>query len=120
MTILIVDDVEDYTAALRRALQADHEILTASSLETAQAAMDPKVDLVLTDIRLSEADLANRDGILFLAWLREHFPTTRVLVMSAYRDFDAAVDAVNLGADGYLKKPVNLRELKQRISELVQ
>jgi YesN/AraC family two-component response regulator len=36
-------------------------------------------------------------------------------MMSAYRDFDAAADAMNLGAKYFLKKPINLQELREAI-----
>jgi len=53
-----------------------------------------------------------------LQWLKENYPDVKVIVMSAYRDHDAAVDALNLGAEYYLKKPINLRELKEIVAEL--
>jgi YesN/AraC family two-component response regulator len=40
--------------------------------------------------------------------------------MSAYRDFDAATDALNLGAARYLKKPINLKELREVIGSLAK
>jgi len=120
MTILIVDDVREYLDALCRALGDDYDILTAASLDAAKAKMEPGVKLALLDVRLSEEDAANRDGLLLLGWLREHHPGIPVVMMSAYRDFDAAADALNLGAARYLKKPINLRELRETIAELVK
>ncbi len=118
MRILVVDDVREYLDALGRALAADYDMLTASSLEEAKSKLDASVMLALVDVRLSEEDAANRDGLLLLGWIRENRPSLPVVMMSAYRDFDAAADALNLGASRYLKKPINLRELKQTIAEL--
>ena len=120
MKILVVDDVREYLDALCRALADDYDILTATSLESAKARMEPSVKLALVDIRLSEEDPANRDGLLLLGWLKEQHPDVPVVIMSAYRDFDAAADALNLGASRYLKKPINLRELKETIAALTQ
>jgi len=120
VTILIVDDVREYLDALCRALGDDYDILTATSLDAAKAKMGPAVKLALVDVRLSGDDPANRDGLLLLGWLREHHPDVPVVIMSAYRDFDAAADALNLGASRYLKKPINLRELRETIAALTR
>jgi len=118
MKILIVDDMVEYVESLKRALRRDYEIIDANSLKETQVKMEPDVKVALVDVRLSEEDFANRDGILLLQWLKENYPDVKVIVMSAYRDHDAAVDALNLGAEYYLKKPINLRELKEIVAEL--
>ncbi|HKP11049.1 MAG TPA: response regulator [Blastocatellia bacterium] len=117
--ILVVDDLEEYLNSLSRALSRDYEVVKAASLQKAKAKMDDTIALALLDVRLSEADMGNRDGILLLAWLKENYPKIPVIMMSAYRDFDAAIDTINLGASGYLKKPVNLRELKDLLNSLI-
>jgi DNA-binding NtrC family response regulator len=118
--IMILDDVPEYVNSLSRALSGEYNIQTAFSLYEAKKAMDNSIKLVLADVRLSEEDLANRDGIIFLGWLKEHFPDVPLIMMSAYKDFDSAVDALNLGAVRYLKKPINLHELKNLISSLLE
>ena len=117
--ILIVDDVVEYVQSLGRALSLEYDIARAFTLEEAKKNMNNSISLALVDIRLSEDDMANRDGIIFLGWLKENFPAVPVVMMSAYRDFDSAVDALNLQAAGYLKKPINLKELKDLIASLL-
>jgi len=118
--ILIVDDREDYLRALTSALRRDFEVRLAKSLHEAIANMDASVDVALVDVRLSEDDDENRDGIKFLEWVRKNFPRVPTLMMSAYRDFDAAVEALNLGAAHFLKKPINLRELKELLRSFIE
>jgi len=120
MRLLIVDDVQDYLNSLCRALRGDYEVVKAGSLSEAKEKMDGSVKLALVDIRLSEEDSANRDGLIFLGWLKERFPSVPVVMMSAYRDFDAAADALNLGAVHFLKKPINLKELREVIGTLTK
>jgi len=91
--------------------------LHVTSLASAKDALNETADLVFTNVRLSE-DAANRDGIQLLSWVKEHHPDTPVLVMSAYRNHDAAVEAVNLGAAHYLKEPIQLRVPKELIKSL--
>lgn len=118
--ILILDDREDYLRALSSALRVEFETVTAKSLEEAMERMDESVRIALVDVRLSEEDEENRDGIRFLEWVKKKYPNVRVLMMSAYRDFDAAVEALNLGADYFLKKPIDLRELKQLLHSFAE
>ena len=121
--ILIVDDVPEYLNSLSRALSREFEVYQASSLEQAKEVMvkgEMDIQLALVDVRLSEEDMSNRDGILFLGWLKEGFPDIPVVMMSAYRDFDSAVDAINLGASRYVKKPINVKELRQIIRSLTE
>lgn len=115
--VLILDDSSDYLRALRGALRRDFEVLTAGSPEEAQKLLDATVQVVLIDVRLSEDDESNRDGILFLRWAKERHPKIPMLMMSAYRNFDAVVEALNVGADYFLKKPIDLRQLKEILHE---
>lgn len=117
--LLIVDDLPDYLRSLSQALRSEFEIVTAQSLVEAQQRMDNTVDLALVDVRLSESEPDNRDGIVLLKWLKEHFPRVLVVIMSAYRDFEAAVDALNLGAAYFLKKPIDPREMRQLLPTLL-
>jgi DNA-binding NtrC family response regulator len=115
--IIIVDDVQKYLSSLSRALSGEYEVVKAASFEEAKERMDATISFALVDVRLSEEDMANRDGILLLAWLKENYPEVKVIIMSAYRDFDAVEDAANLGAK-YMRKPINLRELKDLMKSL--
>jgi DNA-binding NtrC family response regulator len=119
--LLIVDDVEDYLVSLRRALSDEWTVSCASSLKEAlELLQTASPDVALIDVRLSEADPGNRDGVTLLKWVRDRSPETPVLLMSAYRDFDAAVEALNLGAHQFLKKPIDLRNLKGLLRSLAK
>lgn len=116
--ILVVDDAEEYLAALRSTLERDFIVASATTLAAAKSSFEPDVRLALVDIRLSEEDTANRDGIELLSWLRAHHPEVPVVIMSAYREFDLAVDSLNQGAARFLKKPIQLSELRSVLHEL--
>lgn len=117
--ILIVDDVKAYLDSLERAFSYDFDIVKASDLTEAKEKMNNEISLALIDVRLSEDDFTNRDGIIFLKWVKENYPDIPTIIMSAYKDYDAAVEALNLGADYYVKKPISLIELKEKIFNLI-
>lgn len=118
--ILVVDDVTEYVDSLARALSTQYDVIKAYSLEEAKEKMGPEIQLALVDVRLSEEDFENRDGIKFLAWSKQKFPDIPVLMMSGYKDFEAAVEAVNLGASYFIKKPINLKELRELIEKYIK
>lgn len=116
--ILILDDVTNYLDALERALSFDYEVITASSIEEAREKTNPEIDLFLVDICLDEKKPGeDRSGINYLEWIKKNYPGKPVIVMSAYRDYEAAVDALNKGAFKYLKKPIDLQDLNSTIQE---
>jgi DNA-binding NtrC family response regulator len=119
--LLVVDDVEAYLNSLKWGLSGEWDLLCARSLDEAiKILKTAQVDMALLDIRLSEVDPHNRDGLSILRWLKENRPGVPVVVMSAYQDFDAAVQALNEGARQYLKKPIDLRALKELLRGLAE
>jgi len=71
-------------------------------------------DIVLTDIRMP-----NMDGLTMLAAIRSEFPEIQMSVLTAYRDFDYARQAITLGVCRYLLKPSDLEELKDAVRQMV-
>jgi len=118
--ILIVDDIEDYLQSLQRSLERDFEVLTATSIDEAKKKITKELELLLLDIRLDESDPSNRDGLLLLEWSKMNFPQIPVVMMSVYREFDLAVDSLNLGASYFLRKPINVSELKALLNTFIE
>ena len=116
--ILILDDVIPYLNALERALSFDYEIIKAADIETAMKLANNEINLYLVDICLDENKPGiDRTGLEFVKFVKENFSRKPVIVMSAYKDYEGAVEALNLGAFKYLKKPIDLKELKSTIEE---
>src|SRR3989441_10220720 len=108
-TVLIVDD-EHTLARSAQAFLADHgyETEVASTGEKALellASVQP--DVVFADVRLP-----GMSGIELLKRIREFDPVLPVVMVTAYGTIEGAVEAVKLGAFDYVKKPVDLEELK--------
>ena len=72
-------------------------------------------DIVLTDIRMP-----NMDGLTMLAALRSEYPRMQMSVLTAYRDFDYARQALNLGVCRYLLKPSRMDELEEAVREMAR
>ena len=119
--ILIVDDDPDYLRSLSSVLKRDFSVMTASSLKEAGKRLRQGLHLVLLDIRLDEADPANRDGIELLKRIKEERPDLPVVMMTAYGDIDLAVEAMKLGAADFLQKAkVDVREFRKTIQNVLE
>ncbi len=73
--------------------------------------MDREVDAVVSDLRLGQGP----NGVDLLRSWRERHPTTPFILLTAYGDVESAVDAMKLGADDYLTKPVDPSQLLELI-----
>jgi DNA-binding NtrC family response regulator len=108
-TVLIVDDERTLARAMKAFLsESGYEAETAFEAEEALRVLERiRPDVVFTDVRLP-----GMHGIELLKRIREFDPAIAVIVMTAYGSIEQAVEAVKLGAFDYVKKPVDLEELK--------
>jgi DNA-binding NarL/FixJ family response regulator len=108
--VLVADDFplvrEGLTAALRK--DGDIEIVGVASdgVEALEQAHAVAPDVLLLDLRMPRMS-----GLVALAHLATDLPAVRVLAISASIDARSVLDALAAGADGYLTKHVEAKEL---------
>ena len=115
--LLIVDDQVLYLKSLELALKKRFEISIAQNYETAIQGLQKDIDIALIDIRLDENDEKNSDGLKLLEWIKMNKPNIACFVMSAYREFSYAEQALNLGAKHFFKKPIDVASLLAILEE---
>ncbi len=113
--IVLVDDEQIILDGLTRAVPWSEMNCavagTASNgAEGLRLIREVKPDMLLTDIRMP-----NMDGLSMIAALRSEFPRLQIAVLTAFRDFEYAQTALNLGVCRYLLKPSKLNELYEAI-----
>jgi len=119
--VLIVDDIVEYLEALKRVLGEQFEVVTAANIAQAKERLAPDVDILLVDICLDETKPGeDRGGIEVLRWAKQMHPSKPVVMMSAYRDFDAAIESLNLGASKFLKKPIDVVGLRNLFQDILK
>jgi two-component system, NtrC family, response regulator AtoC len=108
-TVLIVDDERTLARAVKAFLaEAGYEAEVAADGETALNLLQKlRPDVVFADVKLPGIS-----GIDLLRRVQEFDPAIPVIIMTAYGTIEGAVQAVKLGAFDYMKKPVDLEELK--------
>lgn len=117
MQILIVDDEKMQREMLQGFLEKQgYEVLTAAGGEEAlRQFRSYPVQLVLIDHRMEDMN-----GDELLARLRENSPLVRAIMITAYGSVATAVRVMQLGADDFLEKPVDLLELLEKIRSIEQ
>jgi DNA-binding NtrC family response regulator len=102
--ILVVDDELNIRSALVTLLEKKHyQVSGAGSAEEALERLETApADLVLTDLKMP-----GMGGMEFLRRLKQQWPDTEVLVMTAFGSIDTAVEAMRCGAYDYITKPID-------------
>lgn len=111
--ILIVDDSSTDRMVIGNML-ADFEILTACDGIEALRLIEahPDLDLVILDLHMP-----NMDGFQLLEKLKagKNPMKTPVLILTNYDELDKEIRGLKLGAEDYIRKPVNLESLRVRV-----
>jgi len=102
--MLVVDDEAPTVALLATLLKSQGFAVDGAHSGTEARALFAvnKYDLVLTDKNLGDAS-----GVDLIGEIHAVNPDTRVLLMTGFATVESAVDAIHLGAVGYLRKPFN-------------
>lgn len=113
--VFVVDDDDEIRSLLKSYLEKNqYQVLTADSGESFLAAFSPEldVDLVILDVRLPGAD-----GFSVCRTLRTQ-SNVPVIMLTANSDEMDRIIGLEIGADDYLAKPFNPRELLARIKAI--
>jgi two-component system, OmpR family, copper resistance phosphate regulon response regulator CusR len=117
MRVLIVEDDEALSQFLRKSLAASHyEADVAADGERARELVEQQeYDLVILDLNLPKAD-----GLEVLRHIRARNTALPVVALTARREVQDRVKALDLGADDYLAKPFAFAELSARVRALLR
>ena len=111
-TLLIVDDEQSIRHSLRTIMSSfGFQVIEAARGEEALALVrTAHVDVVLLDI-----DMPGIGGVGTCRGIRRAFPALPILMLTVHGSEDHKIEAFDAGADDYITKPFQLRELTARI-----
>lgn len=115
--ILLVEDTQDVAGAIvasfgRRGDAVDHALTRAAADELLAV---QRYEVIILDINLPDGD-----GLSLLANQRRQGVTAPILMLTARLEVDDRITALDRGADDYLCKPFDLRELEARVRALAR
>ena len=115
--VLVVDDEGNMRWVLTEALTtAGYEVLSVSSgHEALQHMAKTPAELVILDLKLK-----GMDGLATLRQLRERWPDVVVMILTAYGTVATAVEAMQLGAADYLRKPFDVEEVNFKLQRALE
>ncbi|HEU4581717.1 MAG TPA: ATP-binding protein [Polyangiaceae bacterium] len=115
--VLFVDDEEGNLLVSEAVCGDDFDVLTARSGAVALELMRAyEVGVIVSDQRMPEMS-----GVELLEKVQAEFPDTVRLLVTAYSDIGAAIDAINRGrVRRYLKKPWEPEELKAELADALE
>lgn len=117
MRILVVEDEERVATLIKKGLEEMGFTVTiaAEGAVGRQLAISGLFDLVITDVILPDIN-----GVDVCKAIREELPHLPIIMLTALGTTDDKVDGFDAGANDYLVKPFDFRELYVRIRELLK
>ena len=116
-TILIVDDEQDVREVLEEYFAAhDYRTVSAASASAARALVSAQpVDVALVDI-----NMPGEDGLSLARHLRERYASVAIVMLTSAATVLDRIVGLEMGADDYVPKPFDPRELLARIKSVLR
>jgi YesN/AraC family two-component response regulator len=114
-SILLVEDDAVVRDMIKFVLERKYKVLEASRYSEAVNLLKNPIDLAIIDYSLPD-----KDGFDVLKAVRKARPSIPVIIITAYSSESLAIKAVRAGATDYIKKPLSLKDLMKRLSEILE
>lgn len=120
LRLLVVDGEESICFSMKEyfTLQG-YQVDTAQDVEEAEQLVEgTDYDVVIEDLRLGPAK--EPDGFEMIKFIRDHNSHARIVVLTAYGSAEMEKEALDCGADAFLRKPKPLSHVAQVIQGLIE
>lgn len=115
--ILIIDDDDILRKTLAHGLRDNgFNVLTAASAESG----DDIISRINVDAIILDRMMTGTDGLTFLKQLRTNGNSTPIIMLTAMGGAENIIDGLSGGANDYLAKPFQLRELVLRLNNIIK
>lgn len=112
--VLLVDDEKDFIETLSQRLKVRG--LSVTSVTRGQDAVNiadkQEFDAIVLDLAMP-----GMDGLETLKRIRKNHPDAEIIMLTGHGSIKSGIEAMKLGAEDYLEKPVDIKTLLQKISE---
>jgi DNA-binding NtrC family response regulator len=117
-SLLVVDDEDAIRFAMREYFTAlGYRVACSRDVTEAKARLaGASYGIVIADLRLSSR--RESEGLEIVSYVREHYPSTRIVLLTAYGSAEVEAEARKRGAHAFLQKPQPLPEVARILCEL--
>ncbi|MED0872636.1 hybrid sensor histidine kinase/response regulator transcription factor [Bacillus mobilis] len=112
--LCIVDDHSFIRESLHTILDGQEDLQVVGMAEDGERALE-LCERLKPDVVLMDLEMPNLDGIHATKMIKEKWPDIRVLILSTFQNTERAKEIIRNGADGYLLKSIDSRELAESI-----
>lgn len=115
-TVLVIDDDDAMRRVLRDFLQRDgHRVVEAANGEAAVS----MVEVESIDVVILDKEMPGMNGMDVLSFLHRRFPSTPVILITAFGGPHVAEESFRRGAVEYIEKPFRLSNVVDRVQKLI-
>lgn len=118
--VIIVDDEPVIVRGLKQIIdwkKWDCEVVgTAESGQEGMRLIEEKDP----DILISDISMPGLDGLSMIAAMKSEYERMQITILTGYRDFDYAQQAIRLGVTRFLLKPSKIDEIEEAISAMIE
>ncbi len=113
--VLLVDDEEDFIKTLAQRLEMRGLKVTGATRgeEAVDLADKQNFDAIVIDLAMP-----GMDGLETLKRIKESHPDAEIIMLSGQGTVKSGIEAMKLGAEDFLEKPVDMQELLTKIDEM--
>ncbi len=117
---ILIDDEPIILEGLQKII--DWKALGFEIIATAQDGIEglEKIKKFKPEVALVDIRIPGIDGLLLIKKLKEEGVNTKVIILSGYSEFEYAKEAIELGVESYLLKPVDPHMLEQKLEKVKQ
>jgi DNA-binding NtrC family response regulator len=116
--VLVIDDETGSRESM--AIAIEKAGLAVRTFDDAKNALEFLEENDGTRLAVCDLRMPGIDGLAFLNEVRERKYYLKVILVTGYGSIESAVEAMRVGADDYLTKPVDLYELRTRVMNLIE
>jgi two-component system, NtrC family, response regulator AtoC len=116
--VLVIDDETGSRESM--AIAIEKAGLAVRTFDDARKALEYLEETDGARLAVCDLRMPGVDGVAFLQEVRERKLDLGVILVTGYGTIESAVEAMRVGADDYLTKPVDLYELRKRVMNLIE
>jgi two-component system, NarL family, nitrate/nitrite response regulator NarL len=120
--VMLVEDHPGYREVITRALKSEEQIELISQFGTAEIALRSLQDMstrMVPDLILLDLNLPGLSGLEALPFFKQSIPDTKIIILTQSDKESDILDAISLGAKGYLLKSSTANHIRESIKTVM-